>query len=398
MKHKKHLIQCIALISITLVILSSFVFADVGDPIIADGYVLYERSFLNFFKIDGKQVCLVSMWEEPEHLTTVTGFGYLRAAFKDDGLYVYLEQIGNYPVFVEKPFYVKELGSEGLVINPDGSFEPLVSSPTFLNDNEKEIKIASFNIQVFGKSKRQKKEVMDILVKTVRNFDIVAIQEFRDVTESTIPYFLDAINSVNGDKYSYIASPRLGRSNQKENYAFYYNTRKIRYKNKQYVYIDQEDVFEREPHIASFQAGNFNFTLVNIHTKPTDARREIQELEEVFEDTVINLKARGEVEPEEIDDIIILGDYNADGSYFSESITTGFRAKKYKWAIPDSADTTVASSSKTYDRIVFRDSWTSEEHTGKWGVFNFTEIYDLTMDFTKKVSDHYPVYATFSIK
>ncbi len=47
------------------------------------------------------------------------------------------------------------------------------------------IKIASFNIQIFGKSKRQKEDVMEILTKTVRNFDIVAVQEFRDKSEKT---------------------------------------------------------------------------------------------------------------------------------------------------------------------------------------------------------------------
>src|SRR5437762_3016546 len=39
------------------------------------------------------------------------------------------------------------------------------------------IKIATFNIQVFGKTKLAKPEVMQILADTIRNFDVVAIQE-----------------------------------------------------------------------------------------------------------------------------------------------------------------------------------------------------------------------------
>jgi len=39
------------------------------------------------------------------------------------------------------------------------------------------IKIASFNIQIFGQSKASNQEVMEILVQIIRNFDIVAIQE-----------------------------------------------------------------------------------------------------------------------------------------------------------------------------------------------------------------------------
>jgi hypothetical protein len=41
------------------------------------------------------------------------------------------------------------------------------------------IKVASFNIQVFGTSKLKKPQVMDVLVKVIRRFDVVAIQEVR---------------------------------------------------------------------------------------------------------------------------------------------------------------------------------------------------------------------------
>ena len=42
------------------------------------------------------------------------------------------------------------------------------------------IKIASFNIQVFGVSKASKPEVMGILASIISQFDVVAIQEIRD--------------------------------------------------------------------------------------------------------------------------------------------------------------------------------------------------------------------------
>ena len=48
------------------------------------------------------------------------------------------------------------------------------------------IKIASFNIQIFGQSKSSKQEVMDILVQIIRDFDIVAIQEIRDAAGTSI--------------------------------------------------------------------------------------------------------------------------------------------------------------------------------------------------------------------
>ncbi len=121
------------------------------------------------------------------------------------------------------------------------------------------IKIAPFNIRIFGKSEREKEDVMQVLEKIVRNFDIVAIQELRDKSEMTLPYFVDRINAL-GDK-----------------------------------------------------------------------------------------------------DVIVLGDFNADGGYFSETTATGLRDSRYLWIVPDDFDTTVAKGNYTYDRIVVKKQSTEED-------------------------------------
>ncbi len=65
----------------------------------------------------------------------------------------------------------------------------VTASLLFFNEkvaySDNTIKIARFNIQIFGKSKRQKEDVIEILTKIVRHFDIVAVQEFRDKAEKT---------------------------------------------------------------------------------------------------------------------------------------------------------------------------------------------------------------------
>lgn len=258
-----------------------------------------------------------------------------------------------------------------------------------VNETDPKIKIASFNIQVFGKSKREKEDVMQVLEKIVRNFDIVAVQEIKDRTLQTLPYFIGRINAIGGDRYDGVASARLGRQYHIERYAFIYNTKTIRFRNISYVYNDSSDVFAREPFIASFSSvsGNFDFTLVNIHTKPKDATKEIQALVDVVKD------ADKRVSDDK--DVIVLGDYNADGRDFSETITTGFRAPIYYWVIPDTADTTTKATVYTYDRIVFRKQFTSEDFAGKFGVFDFKRRYGLTQKLTEKVSDHFPVWGLF---
>jgi deoxyribonuclease-1-like protein len=250
-----------------------------------------------------------------------------------------------------------------------------------------EIKIATFNIQVFGMSKINNPEVMDVLTKIVRNYDIIAVQEIRDETMATLPYFLGKINEIPGDRYAYIESARLGRTDSKEQYAYIYNTKTISFGGKSYVFNDTHDVFEREPYLASFSSNKFDFILVNIHTKPTNAKQEIQSLVDVVKDASVKFNEK---------DIIVLGDYNADGSYFSEATSSGFRGEEYMWIVPDSFDTTVSqNNSYTYDRIVFQRAYTLEDFTGKVDVFKFDTEYNLASDFAKEVSDHYPVSAQF---
>lgn len=52
--------------------------------------------------------------------------------------------------------------------------------------NENALSIASFNIQVFGKTKAKKKDVLLMLAKIISIFDVVAIQEIRDSSNSAI--------------------------------------------------------------------------------------------------------------------------------------------------------------------------------------------------------------------
>lgn len=253
---------------------------------------------------------------------------------------------------------------------------------------DEKIKIASFNIQVFGKSKRGKDEVMDSLSEIAREFDIIAVQEVRDKTKTTVSYFVSRINESEGPDYSSIESERLGRTNSKEQYAFVYNSSKVEFSGISYVYDDKRDVFEREPFVAGFRSGNFDYILVNVHIKPDDAEEEIAELEKVVADADSMF--------ENDSDVIVLGDFNADGSYFSESCIKGIRNPAvYVWAISDEMDTTVSSNNYTYDRIVFMRNFTSEDYTGSSGVFDFEQKLNLNHSFAKTVSDHYPVWAEF---
>jgi len=264
--------------------------------------------------------------------------------------------------------------------------EPEIDIP-----GEEPLKIASFNIQIFGESKREKEDVMEVLTKIAQEFDIMLIQELRDREEETTPYYLQRINEAVGySKYAFERSERVGRTSSKEAYAYFYNTDKVEFiEGSAYLYNDSGDVFEREPYITSFKSGNFDFTLVGIHVKPDDADSEIGHLTDV----VISVLAKNPNEK----DIIVMGDFNADGRYFNEDDdTNSFKASEFHWVITNNMDT-MTKSDWTYDRMVMMDSTLNHEYIeNSASVFYFDEEHGIDDEvFIWEVSDHYPIYANF---
>ncbi len=253
------------------------------------------------------------------------------------------------------------------------------------------LKTAAFNIQIFGKTKRRKDEVMDVLKKIAQEFDIILIQELRDVKEETAPYYLQKINDAVGyPKYALKRSSRLGRGTSKEAYAYFYNTDRVEFiEASDYVYNDTNDVFEREPYIVSFRSGNFDFTLVGIHVRPDDAMSEISHLVDVVDSILAK-------NPNE-EDIIVTGDFNADGSYFDEDdITNLFKSSKYHWVISNNMDT-MTKTDWTYDRMVMMNTTFYHEYVRDSAtVFYFDKEYGIgDKELVWAISDHYPIYAEF---
>ena len=252
------------------------------------------------------------------------------------------------------------------------------------------IRIAAFNIQVFGRAKRQKDRVMDVLADIAREFDVVLVQEIRDSSEQTAPYYLEKINEKPGSPYDYVRSPRLGRTTSKEAYAYFYNTGTVEFiEGSDYVYDDTDDIFEREPYVASFRSGGFDFTLVGVHIKPDDAYDEIGNL------TLVVLSVLEE-NPDE-GDIIVLGDLNADGDYFEEDETSNpLRDPEFHWTVSNEMDT-MTKTDWTYDRMIMTAATYGHEYVqGSTGVFYFDKEYEISdEELVWDVSDHYPVYAEF---
>jgi endonuclease/exonuclease/phosphatase family metal-dependent hydrolase len=252
------------------------------------------------------------------------------------------------------------------------------------------IKVGAFNLQIYGTLKAGKPEVMTVMSKIIRNYDVIAVQEIRDDSQTALPLLRDAVNSIGTQQYDYVVSDRLGRTTSKEQYAYFFNTQTIQVMGSPYVYPDINDIFQREPYVAEFKAknGNFDFVLITIHTDPDTATQEISDLPKVVED------AKGKYQGE--GDFIVMGDLNADCTYFNEDSQSPLRRSDYIWIINNSVDTTTKATDCTYDRIIVT-SPVITDYMGNSGVFRFDEVYNLNYNSTIAVSDHYPVYAEFWI-
>jgi deoxyribonuclease-1-like protein len=273
---------------------------------------------------------------------------------------------------------------------------PIVTTPTItvttptvtVSTTDGTIKVGAFNLQVFGTTKAGNSEVMGVLSKIIRNYDVIAVQEIRDSSQTALPMLRDAVNSMGGPQYEYVVSERLGRTSSKEQYAYLYNTQTIQQIGSPYTYPDINDLFQREPYVSEFKAknGNFDFVLIAIHTDPDNATQEINDLPMVVEDSRSKYPGEG--------DFIVMGDLNADCTYFNENGQSPLRNSDYYWVINNSIDTTTKSTDCTYDRIIITTP-ARTDFAGDSGVFRFDSAYNLSYENTIAVSDHYPVYASF---
>ena len=164
---------------------------------------------------------------------------------------------------------------------PYPSPTPTATLPDNIDSSNETLRIGAFNIQVFGVTKASKPEVMDVLADIIHTYDIIAIQEIRDASQTSLPALVDLINA-DGSQYDYVVSERLGRTTSKEQYAYIFNTQTIEVINAPHTYPEPAgtDPFHRQPYIASFRAlgGNFDATFIVIHTDPDEATEEINGL------------------------------------------------------------------------------------------------------------------------
>ncbi|XP_054464406.1 deoxyribonuclease-1-like [Anoplopoma fimbria] len=256
------------------------------------------------------------------------------------------------------------------------------------------MKIASFNMHRFGLTKVANPDILSALVKIVSRYDIIVILEVVDVSGASVEIFLEELNKVNTTHhYALQLSTRLGRNRYKEQFLFLYRDDVVdlidsyQYEDNQ---VNDVDAFLREPYILYFKPRNTvlkDIVLIPVHASPLHTERELDELYDVF--LVVRDKWK-------TDNIMILGDFKADGVYVTDNKMKDIRIrsdKNFHWLIGDDVDTTSNTANHySYDRIVvYGEDMLSALVPNSAKPFNFHKEFVMTEEKALRVSDHYPV-------
>jgi endonuclease/exonuclease/phosphatase family metal-dependent hydrolase len=226
------------------------------------------------------------------------------------------------------------------------------------------IKIANWNLNIFGQAKASDSELMNFYSSVIDDYDIIFVQEIRDKSGTAFPELCSMLQN-----YSCLSSTRAGRSDTKEQYGVIFK-KWINLTNFYDYNPDSSDRWERPPLRTDFDINGYRLIIYNIHTKPEDAKNELAYLETVTSD---------------FGNVIVLGDLNADCSYYDNKKEKEFDS--WKWAISDWQDTTSSSTDCAYDRIIL-NSDASEEYKSA-GIYR--------KGITKEISDHYPVWVEMKV-
>lgn len=126
-------------------------------------------------------------------------------------------------------------------------------------------KLLSWNIENFGKSKSE--ETINYIANTLREYDIIAIQEVVAGYGGAhaVAKLADELNRK-GAKWDYVISdPTSSSAYKTERYAFIWKTNKVKKIGGAWLEQKYHLEIDREPYFCTFEYKNKQFTVVNFH-------------------------------------------------------------------------------------------------------------------------------------
>jgi deoxyribonuclease-1-like protein len=255
----------------------------------------------------------------------------------------------------------------------------------FCSASFSQTKLLSWNLENFGKSKS--KTEIAFVAETVREYDIIAIQEVvAGYGGVQAVAKLAAELNRKGAKWNYVISePTSGSPYQKERYAFIWKTTKLKKIGSAWLEKTFHLEIEREPFYCTFQYNNKQFTVVNFHAVPKSKQpeREIKYFKKLADEySTLNL--------------IFVGDFNCPQSHnvFNPLKKMGYKSilTKQKTSLKQKCKNNECLASE-YDNMFYQNTKTRNLSSG---IISFYKKF-YSLKEARKISDHIPLWFEFSL-
>jgi endonuclease/exonuclease/phosphatase family metal-dependent hydrolase len=248
-----------------------------------------------------------------------------------------------------------------------------------------QVKLVSWNIQNFGKSKSTIE--INFIANTLKNYDIIAIQEVVAGYggAQAVAKLADELNRK-GSKWDYVISdPTSSTPYKKERYAFIWKTASVKKIGRAWLEKKYHLEIDREPFYCTFEYKKNKFTLVNFHaiTKSQQPETEIKYfkfLPAIYPD--LNL--------------LFVGDFNCPQSHtvFIPLKKMGYQSilVNQKTSLKQTVKNNIYLASE-YDNMFYNSSKVNRIDKGVISFYNnFRSLKEARL-----ISDHIPIWFEFSL-
>jgi endonuclease/exonuclease/phosphatase family metal-dependent hydrolase len=248
-----------------------------------------------------------------------------------------------------------------------------------------QVKLVSWNIQNFGKSKSTIE--INFIANTLKNYDIIAIQEVvAGYGGAQAVAKLAAELNRKGSKWDYVISdPTSSTPYKKERYAFIWKTASVKKIGRAWLEKKYHLEIDREPFYCTFEYKKNKFTVVNFHaiTKSQQPETEIKYfkfLPALYPD--LNL--------------LFVGDFNCPQSHtvFIPLKKMGYQSilVNQKTSLKQQVKNNKYLASE-YDNMFYN---TSKINKIDKGVISFYKNFG-SLKEARMISDHIPIWFEFSL-
>ncbi|HLO73053.1 MAG TPA: endonuclease/exonuclease/phosphatase family protein [Flavobacterium sp.] len=249
-----------------------------------------------------------------------------------------------------------------------------------------QVKLLSWNVENLGSSKSE--EEIAFIVKTIKDYDVVALQEIvaGDGGAQAVAKLADELNRK-GSKWDYtISDPTSSSAYKTERYAFLWKTSKVKKVGEAWLEKKYHLEIDREPYYCTFDFNGKQFTIANFHaiTKSRQPETEINYFKFLpAQYPTLNL--------------LFVGDFNCPQSHtvFNPLKKMGYTCvfTKQKTSLKKECDENECLASE-FDNIWYN---TSKISISNAKVIHFYESFE-SLKEAREISDHIPITTEITIK